>query len=216
MYCEKCGSPIADGLTSCPNCNEPINIQEASPIENQQTTAEASQQTNSYENAQSASDSYYTPPQQNYNPQPNYTQQQGYSQPYGQQYNQQYNPNGFYQGNPQQMFIEQEINKNLSSAKTLGILAIVLGLLFSPIVGIICGAIGLSKVNDIVNLTSNPMIEQEKKKVKKLNKLGIIIPIVVYAVIILFTIIITVVASLGLASSYTYFNDFVSMLATLL
>lgn len=211
MYCEKCGSPVADGLTSCPNCNEPINIQEAAPVENQQTTAEAAQQTNSYENAQPSSDSYYQP---NYNQQPNYTQQ-GYSQPYGQQYNQQYNPNGYYQSDPQQVFIEQEINKNLSNAKTLGILAIVLGLLITPLIGIICGAIGISKVNDIINLTNNPMIEQEKKKVKRLNKLGIIIPIVVYAVIVIFAII-TMVAGFGLASSASYFDDFVSMITTLL
>ncbi len=233
MYCEKCGSPVADGLTSCPNCNEPINIQETAAAENQEpaVNAEASPQTDSYESAQPSSDSYYTPPQQQTQPQqdyaqqPNYTQQQGYnqqpnySQPYGQQTYQQsyqqYNANSYYQNNPQ-AFVEQEINKSLSSARTLGILAIVLGLLMSPIVGIICGAVGISKVNDIINMTNSPIIEEEKKKVKKLNKIGIIIPLVIYAVIIVFAIVISLIAGIGFASSASYFDDFVSMITTLL
>jgi hypothetical protein len=64
------------------------------------------------------------------------------------------------------------------SAKTLGILALVLGLLSSAILGVILGAIGLQ--------------EAKTPETRKLNLLGIWIPILVWALVYLVILIVVI------------------------
>ena len=93
-------------------------------------------------------------------------------------YNQPYNPNSFSQ---QYSYDEEyEANKNkISNAKLLGILSIVLGIVMSPIVGIICAVIGLVNTNNI-NVINSIKLFEEKNKARKLNSVGIVIPIVIW------------------------------------
>lgn len=86
----------------------------------------------------------------------------------------------------QEQMIEQGYKDKLSSANTLGILAIILGILFSPIAGIVCGAIGISKLNEVPDFAPYTPMAQEKARCKKLNTLGIVIPIVLWVVAIVF------------------------------
>ena len=78
----------------------------------------------------------------------------------------------------QEQMIEQGYKDKLSTANTLGI--------FSPIVGIICGAIGISKVNEVPDFAPYTPLAQEKARCKKLNVLGIVIPVVLWVVLIVF------------------------------
>ncbi len=86
----------------------------------------------------------------------------------------------------QEQMIEQGYKDKLSTANTLGILSIILGIIFSPIVGIICGAIGISKVNEVPDFAPYTPLAQEKARCKKLNVLGIVIPVVLWVVLIVF------------------------------
>ena len=104
-------------------------------------------------------------PQEQQPVQPQY-QQQGYVPPY-QTYQQPFNNN----------FLAQE---EISSARTLGILSIVLGILLSSIAGWICGGIGSSKVDKY--LFSNDMqLRLSAQDAKKLNKIGLILTSVFFA-----------------------------------
>lgn len=138
--------------------------------------------------AQPNNDNYY---QQNagtyYNPQP--SESQSYYQ-----YDSQVK---------QTQMTEQAYKDKLSSANTLGILAIILGIVFSPIVGIICGAIGLGKVNEVPDFAPYSPIAQEKAKCKKLNTLGIVIPIVLWVVFIVLMFVF--MFALGFAATATYY-----------
>ena len=86
----------------------------------------------------------------------------------------------------QEQMIEQGYKDKLSTANTLGILSIILGIIFSPIVGIICGAIGISKVNEVPDFAPYTPLAQEKARCKKLNVLGIVIPVVLWVVLSVF------------------------------
>lgn len=108
---------------------------------------------NNYNNTQQSSGTYYTPHQQS-------------TQNY-------YQPNDLF-------ILEQKMKNNLSTANTMGILSIILGLILTPIAGIICGIIGLSKANEVPDFTDNPYIAEEKKSVKRLNILGIVLPTVLW------------------------------------
>ena len=173
MFCSNCGSFIPDGSTYCPDCNAPVEAQAASDNKYNESTV----------NTNNTGD-YYSPQQ-------NYANTQQYNQPNTppvyQQPNQQYNYNNAFH-NAQQLVFEQEIRNALSTSKTLGILAIILGILVTPIAGIICGAIGLSKANSVVNISNDPYIEAERKKVKSLNVAGIVVPIVLYVLLTVFVI----------------------------
>lgn len=146
------------------DCAQCVNCGE--PIVHEQT-AQANQPNN---------DNYY---QQNnagtyYNPQP--SESQSYYQ---------------YDSQAKQaQMVEQGYKDKLSSSNTLGILAIILGILFSPIVGIICGAIGISKLNEVPDFAPYTPLAQEKARCKKLNTLGIVIPIVLWVVAIVFMLVI--------------------------
>ena len=83
-----------------------------------------------------------------------------------------------------------QFNSNVSSAKTLGIISIVLGIII-PIVGWICGGIGLSKSNSLVAL--NPASE-EANNAKKLNTIGLIVTSAVYVIKIIISALVYVFA----------------------
>lgn len=81
-----------------------------------------------------------------------------------------------------------QIFKKLEDSKLLGILAIVLGLFVSSVIGIILAVVGKEKLNDI-NIDMYSPFYAKKEQARKLNNAGIIIPIVRFAVAILFFII---------------------------
>lgn len=172
MFCEKCGQQIPDDSTFCPFCNNVVSTP----------------------NPQQGS--YYAPAQDNYQP-----QQDAYSQPQPEQY---FNPQGAYQNNPypnQQPnvpFIDQNIMNQISNCRTLGLVAIIVGI-FVPIVGWICGGIGLSNSKNIPDL---PQYAKDKKTVKNMNLAGIIIPFVSYALLIIFYL---VIFGIGMAAGFSEF-----------
>lgn len=176
MYCSKCGAFLPEGAEVCPGCNAPVS--------NQSTTTN-----NSAANNQAASGGVYYTPQQS---RPEYTNVSG-------TYNEQATNNqGSYYTNlgnnhntnesynaEQSYFMQEQIKENLSTANTLGIIAIVLGILVSSIIGIICGAIGLDKAKSIPDMPMDSPIAKEKAKVKKLNILGIVLPIALRALMVI-------------------------------
>lgn len=173
MYCSKCGSYLPEGVSNCPNCNEPINAN-----------------TQNY----NSDGTYYTPPQNN-EEQSNY-----YQNPSENAY--QPNPQYNYQYNAPQ-FNDVQIKSALSNATTLGILAIILGIIITPIAGIICGAIGLSKANSVPDML-NPSIDKEKAKAKKLNIIGIVLPIALWVVFFILMLIFVLCFGYGTVA-YSYY-----------
>lgn len=169
MFCEKCGQQIADDASFCPYCNNVINR----PNQQNNYYQPQPEQQNTYYNPQQTyqapeQNGAYPPPQQD-----NYFTQQ--SNPYG---------NSFYPP------ADQSIINTISNCKTLGIIAIIVGI-FVPIAGIICGAIGLSNVK---NIPDHPKYINDKASVRRLNILGIVIPIIIWAVIFLLYILIMIFA----------------------
>ncbi len=101
------------------------------------------------------------------------TYQSGYSQ---QQYTNNINPAAM-----------SSIQSKIEDARTMGILAIVLGLICSALVGICLGIVGISKLNSIQTFnTYIPEIEMQKEKTRKLNLIGIILPTVLRIILIIF------------------------------
>lgn len=204
MYCPKCGSFVTDDAQFCPNCNEPINKEAAcnsAPQQNdgvyytpqsnnEQSAYNSTQASNSY-NANEQNNTYYNSAQPNYNSQPNYFNQ---AQP---------NNQGYYQACPPNQS-EQQFKEVISSANTLGILAIVLGILLTPLAGIICGAVGLSKLNSIPNIPLNPILTKDKDKAKKLNIWGIALPIALYVVAVILMVIMITVMGFATASAASF------------
>lgn len=85
-----------------------------------------------------------------------------------------YQQNGF---DPYNNYQSAQIDKIIDDGKTLGILAIVLGLFVSSVVGLILGIVGMEKLKDM-NFNLNYLQNNKYKEAKNLNKWGIIIPIV--------------------------------------
>lgn len=104
----------------------------------------------------------------------------------------------------QAQMVEQGYRDKLSTANTLGILAIILGILFSPIVGIICGAIGISKVNEVPDFAPYTPIAQEKARCKKLNILGIVIPLIFWVIAIVLVFILAFAFGMAATSAVFY------------
>ncbi|MGN1201710.1 MAG: zinc-ribbon domain-containing protein [Eubacterium sp.] len=119
-----------------------------------------------------------------------YTQQPFNTSANGYQSNQQTNSQ-YTQFAPQAF--DYMINSKLEDARTMGILAIILGL-FIPIVGIVLGCIGITKINDIPYSTEyNYDIESEKKKAKTLCTVGIVLPIALWILAIIFIFVIWII-----------------------
>lgn len=205
MYCPKCGSFVTDDAQFCSNCNEPITRETVSnsaqtndgvyytpqQSSNEQSAYSAPQQNNPYNNPNEQNTAYYNNGQPNYNSQPNYFNQA------------QSNNQGYYQACPPNQF-EQQFKEAISSANTLGILAIVLGILLTPLAGIICGAVGLSKLNSIPNIPMSPVLTKDKDKARKLNIWGIALPIALYVVAVILMIIMVTVMGFATASAASF------------
>ena len=95
--------------------------------------------------------------------------------------------------------------KDISTAKVLGIVAIVFGF-FRPLVSWICGGIGISKANkaiDYARSVGDMMLLQEAESAKKFNKIGVIIGIVVEVLSIGALVAFMIIgASAGVAANY--------------
>lgn len=102
--------------------------------------------------------------------------QQGYRQ-YN-TYTQPYTPQAY----------EYMVNSKIEEARTLGILSIILGI-FVPILGIVLGCIGISKINEIP-FSNQYRYETElnKKRAKSLCITGIVLPIVLWILAIIFAV----------------------------
>ena len=198
MYCPNCGSFLQDGTQNCPNCNEPINQT------NVNNGANAQQNDGIYYNPQQ-NNTYNNVNEPNYNTYSNTQQNNTYYNDAQQNYFNQGQPNNqdYYQACPPNNS-EQQFKEIVSSANTLGILAIVLGILLTPLAGIICGAVGLSKLNSLPNIPMNPAIENDKAKARKLNIWGIVLPIALYIILIVLMIIMFTFMGLATASAISF------------
>lgn len=115
--------------------------------------------------------------------------QQTYQQPNAQynQYNNQYN-NPYNQPFSPQAF-EYMISSKIEEARTMGIIAIIAGL-FIPILGIVFGCIGISKLNE-APLSNQLRYETElkRRKAKNLCTVGIVLPIVLWVIAVIFVVV---------------------------
>lgn len=164
MFCTNCGNQIAEGSAFCPYCG--TSLAQSQPQQPQAPVNPV---------AQTPQQGAYTAPEQGAFPGQPYAQQPTY-QPYaGQaQYGAPvYDPNNPYGYAPQQSVSDEEVK----STRTLGIVAIVVGI-FIPLVGYICGGIGLSKVRKL-DFFANPMQKEQLNKNKVLCILGIVIPAII-------------------------------------
>lgn len=82
-------------------------------------------------------------------------------------------------------YVSSQINEQgrleISSARTLGIVSIITGLLGIALVGWICGGIGLSRAKSWL-FTNDTSLLYDARKAKSLNVAGIIISTVVFAI----------------------------------
>lgn len=182
MYCPKCGAFIPEGAQLCPNCQETApqpNNNAARPESSAQPENGVYYNTPNQNNQQPGGDSYFTPPNQNNFENSYYTQS----------------------ADEQADFAARD---KLSTANTLGILSIILGIILTPIVGIICGAIGLVQANSIADSFNKPALMEEKRKAKRLNIIGIVLPLAIYIVLIIFAILFTAIFAAGM-SELAYF-----------
>ena len=168
MFCTNCGNQVADGSAFCPYCGTSFAQTQQQPQQQPQAPVTPV--------VQAPQQGSYTAPEQVAYPGQSYGQQPTY-QPYGGQ--PQYGTPGYdpnnpygYAAPPQQGVSEAEIK----STRTLGIVALVVGF-FIPLVGYICGGIGLSKVRKL-SFFADPMQKQQLDKNKVLCILGIVIPAV--------------------------------------
>lgn len=109
----------------------------------------------------------------------------------------------YYQPANESYYAPQGAPENeVSSARSLG-LASLIGGIFIPLVGWICGGIGLSKVSQL-KLTANEQQQAVLAKAKKLCIAGIIVPIVLS---LIWTIVITVVGVKAAKYAYDEFEN---------
>lgn len=167
--CSKCGTPD-NGAGVCPNCKS-ISFRTIG-VQSNNSYAGNVNQYNNMNNQQ-----YYSGTAVN-----NQYQKQMYST------NQ---PNSDYDsiyGLPSTMSDVEKmtLNQNLSSADTLGTIALVLGIVFcwsgiGTIVAIILGAVGISKVNGLPMMPTTTPFEMKKKSAKNKCVLGIVMPFIIAA-----------------------------------
>lgn len=202
MYCPNCSAYIPEGADSCANCGQAVSLKnenhnatenqysytQPNPENNNNTANQYSYAQPNYEGGNSYGSYNAAPDNAGY-------QQNGYNSYYSEQPNQ----NNYFQ----QAQNDFKIKDALSTSNTLGILAIVLGFILTPLVGIICGVIGLSKANSVPDMFNNPSLMAEKKKAKKLNTLGIVLPLVCYVAlfILIFVFVIIFMGTAGVFAS---------------
>lgn len=121
------------------------------------------------------------PVQTNYNQQPfEYNGANNAGQPYGYM-NVQNNP--FAQQYNSQAY-ELMIRSKIDNAKTMGIIAIIVGL-FVPLLGIVFGVIGIVKINEInIAFPVSYDLQHSIKSTRKLCIAGIVVPIVLWILIV--------------------------------
>ncbi len=197
MICVFCGNKIDDTSTICPCCHQHVTPvkQETEPNYYQpvQEPNYPPQQENHF---------YHIPEQQETKNSGEYT-----GQAQGQNNDQPYENQGYYQQpyyQPQQNYYNQpsgDVSRIVENSKTLGILSIVLGIFLSGIVGVILGAIGLSKINSIY-----PMFPgiPDVQTAKKLNGWGIGLSIGLRALIFIVWLLIVFfgIAAAGFGSEF--------------
>ena len=80
--------------------------------------------------------------------------------------------------------VDQQGRQEVSSARTMGIVSIITGILGIALVGWICGGIGLSKSKRWL-FTNDTALLADARKAKKLNVAGIIVSSVVFVLYLL-------------------------------
>lgn len=160
MICKRCGAQFNDALENCPSCGEKANRQANDMYNNY-----------NYNNGSGGG-------QQQYYQNPYANQYQGQAYPYGAPSNPQFNNFAFQN--------DQIAAENVSSASTLGIIAIIASF-FIPLVSWICGGIGLSKANKYLNYGGK--IGLDAASAKKLCLAGIIVACVLFVLSIIVSII---------------------------
>lgn len=75
--------------------------------------------------------------------------------------------------------VDVQGRQEISSARTMGIISIITGILGVAIVGWICGGIGLSKSKRWL-FTNDTVLLADARKAKKLNVIGVVISTVIF------------------------------------
>lgn len=122
-----------------------------------------------------------------YNNANNAGQPYGYTNVQNNPFAPQYNPQAY----------ELMIRSKIENAKTMGIIAIIVGL-FIPLLGIVFGVIGIVKTNEInIAFPVSYDLQHSIKSTKKLCIAGIVVPIVIWVLIVLCYIVL--IAAMGVA-----------------
>ena len=93
------------------------------------------------------------------------------------------------------------VQSDVDSTKTLGLVALIVGI-FVPLVGFICGGIGLSKIGKL-KPAANPAQQEQLKKSKKLCLAGIIVPLILTVISIIVSIIWGIYMTKNIVKDYT-------------
>ncbi|MGN1419403.1 MAG: hypothetical protein ACI4W6_08745 [Acutalibacteraceae bacterium] len=177
MICRRCSKEFDDRVNYCPYCGEPAdhtmnNNAYNNPAQNQYSQFQSTQsQYSQNSNTQQQYSQAYSQPSQysepfGQNPQPPF--QNGYNQP------PMYDP------------AMQNAQNDLHTAKILGIIAIIVGIIFSPLAGWICGGIAISKANKYLNYYGpNAPLSSEASSAKKLGIIGVVASSVIFVLTLL-------------------------------
>lgn len=92
--------------------------------------------------------------------------------------------------------VDMQGRQEAASARTMGIVAIITGILGIALAGWICGGIGLSKAKRCM-FTNDPVLLEQAGKAKKLNVAGIVVSTLVFVIYIVIGVM-TAAASLAL------------------
>lgn len=141
MICQNCGTEVADGAVSCPVCGAPT-IQYQAPNQGYQDPAQGYQDPNQgYQDPNAYQAQGYQDP--------NAYQSQGYQDPNAYDPSQGYQNTGAYNPNPGYAGVSEQDEKDIKTAKTLGIISLILSIICcgGGIVTIVLSIIGLVKLN---------------------------------------------------------------------
>ena len=187
MICQNCNQQISDESAFCPYCGSA-----------QQPVAQPEPQPAPQPEPQPAPQPEPQPAPQ---PQPQpASQPQPAPQPQYQSQYQQPQQSGQFYPNP-----VAELDSEVDSAKTLGIVALV-GAFFLPLISFICGGIGLSKIKKL-KPQANEQQAAKLKSAKSLCTAGIIVRSVFIVISIIVAIIVSVFAVKAAKSAYDGIKD---------